>query len=89
MSISVNGVSRTSPIENINVNTNAKTATTSTTAAVSAAAKTSEADSKAAAAAPIHFPWLSRLTAELEPVAKQKPAFPSTPALGDNLDQAA
>ncbi|MEP6875169.1 MAG: hypothetical protein ABI887_12460 [Burkholderiales bacterium] len=38
---------------------------------------------------PPRFPWLSRLSAQLEPTARQKPAFPSAPQLGDNLDQAA
>lgn len=38
---------------------------------------------------PPRFPWLSRLTAELEPSAKQKPPFPSAPPLGENVDQAA
>jgi hypothetical protein len=37
---------------------------------------------------PPRFPWLSRLSAQLEPTATQKPAFPSAPQLGDNLDQA-
>lgn len=37
---------------------------------------------------PLRFPWLSRLASELEPVAKQKPPFPSLPVTGDNLDQA-
>ena len=35
------------------------------------------------------FPWLSRLSAELEATAKQKPAFPPAPVLGDNLDHTA
>ena len=38
---------------------------------------------------PLRFPWLSRLTSELEPSAKQKPTFPSAPPLGGNVDQAA
>jgi len=37
---------------------------------------------------PPRFPWLSRLSAQLESVAKQKPLFASAPLLGDNLDQA-
>jgi hypothetical protein len=80
MSISVNGVTRTSPIAN------------STTSATTAPAiQTSESGSQQIPQqiAPLRFPWLSRLTAELEPVARQKPAFPSAPALGENLDQAA
>ena len=37
---------------------------------------------------PPRFPWLSRLAAQLEPVARQKPTFASAPQLGENLDQA-
>ena len=37
---------------------------------------------------PPRFPWLSRLTAQLESVARQKSPFTSAPLLGDNLDQA-
>ena len=36
---------------------------------------------------PPRFPWLSRLSQQLESVAKQKPAFPSAPVLGDNVDR--
>ena len=38
---------------------------------------------------PPRFPWLSRLAAELSPVAPQRPAFGSAPPLGEHLDQAA
>ncbi len=38
---------------------------------------------------PPRFPWLSRLSQQLESVAKQKPAFPSAPVLGDNVDKSA
>ncbi len=38
---------------------------------------------------PPRFPWLSRLSRELEPTAKQKPSFPAAPALGDHLNQSA
>ena len=48
-----------------------------------------EFDEKTHQPVPLRFPWLSRLSAELEPVAPQKPSFPSAPQLGENLDQAA
>ena len=38
---------------------------------------------------PPRFPWLSRLTAELEPAATQKAPFRSASQLGELLDQAA
>jgi hypothetical protein len=36
---------------------------------------------------PPRFPWLSRLSQQLEHAARQKPAFPPAPVLGDNLDR--
>ena len=37
---------------------------------------------------PPRFPWLSRLSAQLESVARQKSPFTAAPMLGDNVDQA-
>jgi hypothetical protein len=36
---------------------------------------------------PPRFPWLSRLSQQLEHAARQKPAFPPAPILGDRLDR--
>ena len=38
---------------------------------------------------PARFPWMNRLSRQLEPTATQRPAFPTAPALGDILDQSA
>ena len=38
---------------------------------------------------PARFPWMNRLSRQLEPAAPQRAAFPTAPALGDNLDQSA
>ena len=38
---------------------------------------------------PPRFPWLSRLSQQLEAAAKQRPAFPAAPVLGDHLDRSA
>jgi hypothetical protein len=38
---------------------------------------------------PPRFPWLSRLSQQLEEAARQKPAFQPAPMLGDNLDRSA
>jgi len=38
---------------------------------------------------PPRFPWLSRLSQQLEAAAHQRAAFPSAPVLGDHLDQSA
>jgi hypothetical protein len=36
---------------------------------------------------PPRFPWLSRLSHQLEAAARQRPAFPPAPVLGDHLDR--
>jgi hypothetical protein len=38
---------------------------------------------------PPRFPWLSRLSQQLEAASKQRAAFPPAPMLGDNLDRTA
>ena len=38
---------------------------------------------------PPRFPWLSRLSQQLEAATKQRPAFPPAPVLGDHVDQSA
>lgn len=38
---------------------------------------------------PPRFPWLSRLSQQLETAANQKPSFPPAPTLGDHLDRTA
>ena len=40
-------------------------------------------------AAPARFPWLSRLSRELESAAQQPAAFAAAPELGDHLDRSA
>ncbi|MDP9044615.1 MAG: hypothetical protein M3O01_07385 [Pseudomonadota bacterium] len=41
------------------------------------------------AATPPRFPWLSRLSQQLESAAKQKPPFEAAPVLGDIVNKAA
>ena len=90
MSISVHGVGRVAP------HTAETPAPASTTASIvraststSASTVSVEIDETTNLPKPPRFPWLSRLSAQLEPSAKQKPAFPSAPPLGENIDAAA
>ena len=69
-------------------------ATTIATSIVTPTTPTSGAPDAAASDAtdkppPLRFPWLSRLSAQLEPVARQKSPFTAAPMLGDHLDRAA
>lgn len=36
---------------------------------------------------PPRFPWLSRLSQQLEAAARQRPAFAPAPVLGDHIDR--
>ncbi len=38
---------------------------------------------------PPRFPWLSRLSQQLEAAARQRPAFEPAPLLGDHVDKSA
>jgi len=53
------------------------------------AASSTNEEPMPATPAPPRFPWLSRLSQQLESTAKQKPTFPSAPVLGDNVDRSA
>jgi hypothetical protein len=55
----------------------------------SAAPAASNEEPMPATPTPPRFPWLSRLSQQLESTAKQKPTFPSAPVLGDNVDRSA
>ena len=85
MSISVSGVGRVSsqPAE-----TPAPATVSTTPARASNTVSLVEIDTATNLPKPPRFPWLSRLAAQLEPVARQKPTFASAPQLGENLDQA-
>ena len=86
MSISVHAVARiSSPLTETYPS---GTDTAAATATANSSVPLVEIDQVTHLPVPPRFPWLSRLSAQLEPVAKQKPTFPSTPALGENLDQA-
>jgi hypothetical protein len=70
--------------------------TNSTAAGAAAAARKSTASPEPANVdevtqqpMPPRFPWLSRLSQQLEAASKQRAAFPPAPALGDNLDKTA
>ena len=60
-----------------------------TAVAATAAAAQPTSDGTAQQAAPARFPWLSRLSRELESAAQQPAAFSAAPELGDHLDRSA
>jgi hypothetical protein len=58
-------------------------------AGAAAAAAQPASDDTAQQAAPARFPWLSRLSRELESAAQQPATFSAAPELGDHLDRSA
>ncbi len=48
-----------------------------------------EAEKPAAAPTPLRFPWLSRLSAQLEQAANKPSPYGTAPVIGDNLNEAA
>jgi len=85
MSIGINGVGRIAPAS---PDARAPGSDTLSVRTNTAAAAAPEIDAATQLPIPPRFPWLSRLAAQLEPAAKQKPPFPSAPQIGENLDQA-
>lgn len=86
MNITVSGVSR---VAAATAETHAPDMPASVKPRASDAYSLVEIDSATNLPKPPRYPWLSRLATELEPAAKQKPPFPSTPQLGEHIDQAA
>ena len=64
--------------------------TTSTTPARQTGAEAAvEIDQVTQQPLPPRFPWLSRLSQQLEQASGQKPAFAPAPVLGDHVDRSA
>ena len=91
----VNGVGPvTSPQNDLRTGSGTDTSTASAAltarkAATAAAAAPANVDEVTQQPLPPRFPWLSRLSQQLEAASKQRAAFPPAPALGDNLDKTA
>ena len=60
-----------------------------TTAASAMAGSASALDRLTQHSPPARFPWLNRMSHELESAARRTGAFPAAPLIGDSLDQAA
>ncbi|MEP7297000.1 MAG: hypothetical protein ABI702_12495 [Burkholderiales bacterium] len=88
MSISVHGVGRIAP-QSAETPAPASTTASIVRSSTGAGAVAVEIDETTNLPKLPRYPWLSRLSAQLEPAAKQKPAFPSAPPLGENIDAAA
>ena len=65
----------------------ADTSTATSTARPAGATTVEELDNATNLPRPFRFPWLSRLSAQLEAAANQRAAFAPAPVLGDNVDK--
>ena len=84
--MSINGISGVTGFGALGPSDRSALPAVGTTATVAAAAQPTPNDT-AQRAAPARFPWLSRLSRELESAAQQPAAFSAAPELGDHLDQ--
>lgn len=81
---SIRGPDRASPTSN-----SMESTSNGTTEASAVAASASALDRLTQQSPPARFPWLNRLSHELELAARQRSAFPAAPTIGDGLDQSA
>ena len=79
---SIKGVDRVSAI-------NPDTPAPATSARQPAATPAPELDQLTQGPVPPRFPWLSRLSQQLEAAAKQRSTFAAAPVIGDNIDKSA
>ena len=85
--MSINGVSGITGFGGLGPADRSALPAASATMAAAPAPPTS--DDTAQQAAPARFPWLSRLSRQLESAADQPAAFAAAPELGDYLDRSA
>jgi hypothetical protein len=81
-------------IPSINGPGRVSTATADTPASTTAARQTPaapvvEIDEQTQLPVPPRFPWLSRLSLQLESASGKRPSFPAAPVLGDHVDRSA
>jgi len=86
--MSINGISGPGNVTRV-APSNTDTAVSGTATAAGKTSPAVEVDEATNQALPTRFPWLSRLSHELETASKQRPPFASAPVLGDHLDKSA
>ena len=87
--MSITGITGTGRISPPSTDPPAVAAPSLDRAGASAAVAEPELDQVTQQPVPPRFPWLSRLTQQLESASHQRAAFPAAPALGDHLDRSA
>jgi len=85
--MSVNGVSPTGRVSALTADTPTPANFTRTAVSESISRSNTEAESLLDAPRPVRFPWLARLSTQLEAKANQRAAFAAAPVLGDIVDK--
>ena len=86
--MSINGINGPANVARTELS-NTDTPASGMAAAAGKSGSAAEVDKVTQKPLPTRFPWLSRLSHELEAASKQRSPFDSAPVLGDNLDKSA
>ncbi len=87
--MSVNGVTPSGRVSALNTDTSTPANFTRTAVSQSISGTTTEPESLHETPRPVRFPWLTRLSTQLEAAANQRAAFAPAPVLGDVVDKSA
>lgn len=87
--MSITGITGIARVPATIADTPAATTTPAPGALSASAAPEVEIDQVTQQPLPPRFPWLSRLSQQLESAARQRPAFAPAPILGDHVDKSA
>ena len=87
--MSVNGVTPNGRVSALTADTPTPANFTRTAVSESIHAKGGEPESPLETPRPVRFPWLARLSTQLEAAANQRAAFAAAPVLGDIVDKSA
>ncbi len=87
--MSINGVTPTGRVSALTADTPTPANFTRTAVSESFHGGNAEPESLHETPRPVRFPWLARLSTQLEAAANQRAAFAAAPVLGDNVDRSA
>lgn len=85
--MSVNGVTPNGRVSALTADIPTPANFTRTAVSESINGKSTEPESLLDTARPVRFPWLARLSTQLEAAANQRAAFAAAPVLGDIVDK--
>ena len=87
--MSINGISPNGRVSALTAETSTPASFTRTALSESISGGSAAAESMHESPRPLRFPWLTRLSTQLEAAANQRAAFAAAPVLGDVVDKSA